>query len=114
MFSVDDKQKLDGINGDVDLLPYRLQDHSVGVVASILENGRSQRFLGAPPLGDIPGVSHEELVNAVRELRWEGFIEIETEDVDGDGIPDDIFETGWKTNDSGLEFLRRLKEAAGI
>ncbi len=113
MFSADQQEKFETIAGDHDLLPYRLQDHSVALIAMVLENGRGQRFLGATPTRPVQS-EHKEFVNTVKELRWEGFVEIPNEDVDEDGIPDDVLETGWKTTDSGLEFLRRLKEAAGI
>ena len=113
MFSTDQQEKLETIAGDSDLLPYRLQNHSVALIAMVLENGRGQRFLGTPATQ--PSQSeHKEFVNTVKELRWEGFVDIPNEDVNDDGILDDVLDTGWKTTDSGLEFLRRLKEAAGI
>jgi hypothetical protein len=114
MFTEDDRKKLLAIESQDDLIPIRLRGHKLPLLADILENGRGQRFFNEEPLLDPPDVDHKELVNAVRELRWEGLIEIAKDDVDDDGILDDIRETGWKTNDSGLEFLRRLKEAAGI
>lgn len=113
MFSTEQQEKFEAINGDMDLVPYRLQDHSVALIAMVLENGRGQRFLAAPPAQPAQS-THEEFVNTVKELRWEGFVDIPKDDVDGDGILDDVLETGWKTTDSGLEFLRRLKDAAGI
>ncbi len=113
MFSQEQEQKLATIAGDRELLPYRLQDRSPLVIALALENGRGQRFLGAPPSSP-PGIDHSDLAQTIRELRWEGFVDVPKDDVDGDGILDDILQTGWKTTDSGMEFLRRLKEAAGI
>lgn len=113
MFSTEQQEKLASIAGDRELLPFRLQDHDPVVIAMALENGRGQRFLGTPPINP-PGIDHKELSNTVRELRWEGFVDIPKDDVDDDGILDDILETGWKTTDSGMEFLRRLKEAAGL
>ena len=114
MFTEEQKEQLKGISHSEDLIPFRLRDHSLPLIAIVLENGRSQRFLGATPMTAPEGTEEQELVNAVRELRWEGFVDIAKDDVDDDGILDTIQETGWKTNDSGLEFLRRIKEAAGI
>lgn len=113
MFSHEQEQKLASIAGDRELLPYRLQDRDPLVIAMALENGRGQRFLGVPPASP-PGIPHNDLAETVRELRWEGFVDIPKDDIDDDGILDDILQTGWKTTDSGMEFLRRLKEAAGI
>ena len=114
MFTQEQHALLNAIATQEELIPMRLRDHSLPLIAEILENGRSQRFFSSEPLKDVPGVDHKELVNAVRELRWEGFVDIEKDDVDDDGILDDIYETGWTTNDSGIEFLRRLKQAAGF
>ncbi|MCB0712139.1 MAG: hypothetical protein KDD67_07400 [Ignavibacteriae bacterium] len=114
MFTQEQHAKLNAIATQEELIPVRLRDHSLPLIAEILENGRSQRFFSSEPLKDVPGVDHKELVNAVRELRWEGFVDIEKDDIDDDGILDDIHETGWTTNDSGIEFLRRLKQAAGF
>ncbi len=113
MFNETEQGQLAAI-GDLDeLIPERLRNHSLVLIAQVLESGRSQRFFNSDPYSS-SSVPHEELVNAVKELRWEGFVDIEQEDVDGDGIKDDVLETGWHTNDSGIEFLRRLKKAAGI
>ncbi|MCE2502631.1 MAG: hypothetical protein J4G05_01000 [Chlorobi bacterium] len=114
MFTPEEQEKLRAISHDEELIPFRLRDHSLPLIAEVLENGRSQRFLGATPLTAPEGTDEKELSNTVRELRWEGFVDIEKDDIDDDGILDSIQETGWKTNDSGLEFLRRLKEAAGF
>ena len=114
MFTQEQHAKLNAIATQEELIPIRLRNHNLPLIAEILENGRSQRFFKSEPLKDVPGVDHAELASTVRELRWEGFVDIETDDVDDDGILDDVSETGWTTNDSGIEFLRRLKNAAGI
>jgi hypothetical protein len=113
MFNEKEQELLVSIEDEIELIPERLRNHSLVLIAQVLENGRSQRFFNSDPFAPSE-VNHEELVNAVRELRWEGFVDIDQEDVDGDGIKDDVLKTGWKTNDSGIEFLRRLKAAAGI
>ena len=113
MFTQEQQAKINAIDGTEELIPLRLRDHSLTLIAMVLESGRSQRFFDSAPTAP-EGVPHEELINTVKELRWEGFVDIERNDIDDDGIPDDVLETGWKTNDSGIEFLRRLKQAAGI
>ncbi len=113
MFNEIEQGQLAGINDKSDLIPPRLRNHNLVLLAQVLESGRSQRFFSSDPYSS-SHVEHKDLVNAVKELRWEGFVEIDEEDVDDDGIKDDVLTTGWKTNDSGIEFLRRLKEAAGI
>ena len=94
-------------------VPERLRNHPVLLLAQILESGRSQRFFDSDPYSS-EEFPKDNIANAVREMHWEGLGEFEEKDVDGDGIPESVLETGWKTNDSGLEFLRRIKVAAGI
>lgn len=113
MFNDTEQEQLAAIEDLEELIPDRLRNHSLVLIAQVLESGRSQRFFSSDPYTSST-VPHEELVNTVKELRWEGFVEIEKEDVNDDGIKDDVLDTGWKTNDSGIEFLRRLKQAAGI
>ena len=113
MFNRKEQELLSTIEDETELIPERLRNHSLVLIAQVLESGRSQRFFNSDPYAPST-IDHAELVNTVRELRWEGFVDIDQEDVDGDGIKDDVLETGWKTNDSGIEFLRRLKQAAGI
>ena len=113
MFNETEQQRLIEIRDHQDLIPERLRDHGLVLIAQVLESGRSQRFFNSDPFTSSL-VPHEELVNTVKELRWEGFVDIDDEDIDNDGIKDDVLKTGWTTNDSGIEFLRRIKKAAGI
>lgn len=113
MFSQEQQDRLQSILGQEEWIPIRLRNHDLTLIAQILESGRTQRFFGGEPIV-MRDVNHDEFSNTVRELRWEGYLDIDTEDVDGDGVKDDVMETGWKTNDSGIEFLRRLKAAAGF
>lgn len=106
-------RNLSSSDASSEVTPERLRNHPLILIAQILESGRSQRFFDSDPYS-APEHSPEQIINAVKELRWEGFVDVDVEDLDGDGIPETVLETGWSTNDSGIEFLRRIKDAAGL